>query len=101
MCYVLQETEAEDARHLKLQTCLALLSAAPNLRELSFYGMNLPVRRASSVRMSSGLRMLHLEPVRPQAGATTASQLIEPLVQGLCSLQNLTVKFEGAPTMAI
>ena len=98
----MSQPEAENTRHLKLQTCLALLSAAPDLRALSFrgyYPSNLPLEHASFVRMLSSLRMLHFESVLPEPGATTANQLIEPLAQGLCNLDNLSVMFEGAADM--
>ena len=96
------QAEAEDLRQSKLQTCLALLSTAPNLRELSFdanNSSNLHLHNASFVRMFSSLRKLHYDSVRPEPTATTASQLIEPLVQGLCSLEELSVTFEGAAVM--
>lgn len=93
------QAEAEDTRHLKLQTCLALLSAAPDLRMLSFRGYNpsnLPLQHASFVRMLSSLRTLHFESVRPEPGSTTASQLIEPLAQGLCSQPQRDVRRCGS-----
>jgi hypothetical protein len=92
--HVLQ-AEAESLRHMKLQTCLALLSAAPDLQELSFVGVNLPVQHVSFVRMLPRLRKLHYQFVRPEPEATTASQLMEPLVRDLCSLEVLEVLFEG------